>query len=373
MKTLKTLLATTCMVASSIGLSAQTASWSYGSNAATLNPATANLGIGLTATTANKLSLKTSSSTQNGLRIYNSTGSTLLLSHYNGGLSIGSSATPPAGGLYVAGNISLDNDMVIGKGNKQFIFHTQQDRPNDPPVVFIAPKLSNGTGFDWGKQITLKNDGSLLMSAGYFGIGTTNPAGRIHVNTGSGGTGIYLGQTDNPGGSNSPMILWDSRKGGAEYFFMMRQTGNALTIERATGTPSMWDGNMRLLYIQAQSGNVGIGTDTPDYKLDVKGTIRAREVVVNLNEGADFVFEEDYALRPLNEVSDFIIANKHLPEIPSAANMVEKGLDMGEFQIKLLQKIEELTLYIIEQDKRIIEQDSRIVEQGKKIMELEKK
>ena len=112
--------------------------------------------------------------------------------------------------------------------------------------------------------------------------------------------------------------------------------------------------------LNARGGNVGIGTTTPFYKLDVNGTIRAKEVLVNLNNGgADFVFEENYLLRPLNEVSDFIQANKHLPEIPSAADMVNNGLDMGEFQIKLLQKIEELTLYIIEQDKRIKELENK--------------
>ena len=98
-------------------------------------------------------------------------------------------------------------------------------------------------------------------------------------------------------------------------------------------------------------GNVGIGKD-PDYKLDVDGTIRAREVLVNLNEGADFVFDENYVLKPLDEVHRFIRANKHLPEVPSAADMVDNGLDMGEFQIKLLQKIEELTLYVIELEKK---------------------
>jgi hypothetical protein len=100
-------------------------------------------------------------------------------------------------------------------------------------------------------------------------------------------------------------------------------------------------------------GNVGIGRVNPYYKLDVSGIIRAHEVKVNTNSGADFVFDENYALKPLNEVSDFIQSNKHLPEIPSAADMIDNGLDMGEFQIKLLQKIEELTLYIIELNRKI--------------------
>ena len=107
-------------------------------------------------------------------------------------------------------------------------------------------------------------------------------------------------------------------------------------------------------------GSVGIGRPDPYYKLDVAGIIRAHEVKVNTNTGADFVFAEDYALRPLNEVSDFIQTNKHLPEIPSAADMVANGLDMGEFQIKLLQKIEELTLYVIEQDKQLKKQQEEI-------------
>jgi len=107
-------------------------------------------------------------------------------------------------------------------------------------------------------------------------------------------------------------------------------------------------------------GNVGIGRPDPYYKLDVVGIIRAHEVKVNTSPGADFVFNEDYTLKSLNEVSDFIQANKHLPEIPSAADMVNNGLDMGEFQIKLLQKIEELTLYVIEQDKQLKQQQKEI-------------
>ena len=69
--------------------------------------------------------------------------------------------------------------------------------------------------------------------------------------------------------------------------------------------------------------------------------------------GADFVFAEDYQLRPLSEVKAFIQENKHLPEIKSAQEMQEKGVGVNELQTQLLQKIEELTLYLIQQEERI--------------------
>jgi hypothetical protein len=99
-------------------------------------------------------------------------------------------------------------------------------------------------------------------------------------------------------------------------------------------------------------GRLGIGTFSPNYKLDVRGTIRANEIIVNTT-GADFVFADDYQLRPLSEVKAFIIENKHLPEIKSAQEMQENGVGINELQTQLLQKIEELTLYILQQEERI--------------------
>ena len=108
-------------------------------------------------------------------------------------------------------------------------------------------------------------------------------------------------------------------------------------------------------------GNVGIGTSSPQYKLDVYGTIRAREILVNLNGiGADFVFSPNYTLIPLGEVKKFINENKHLPEIPPAVEMYSSGINMSEMQIKLLQKIEELTLYVIEQEEKINELQQKL-------------
>ncbi|MEN2401773.1 hypothetical protein GKZ90_0018435 [Flavobacterium sp. MC2016-06] len=112
-------------------------------------------------------------------------------------------------------------------------------------------------------------------------------------------------------------------------------------------------------FIIKGNGNIGIGTINPLYRLDVIGTIRSREIKVDL-AGADFVFGDDYKLMPLNELENYLIINKHLPEIASAEEMQKNGVELGKLNNQLLQKIEELTLYSIEQNKKIEEQSKEI-------------
>ncbi|QXP60425.1 hypothetical protein [Olleya sp. HaHaR_3_96] len=101
------------------------------------------------------------------------------------------------------------------------------------------------------------------------------------------------------------------------------------------------------------NGNVGIGTTNNEaWKLAVNGNIRAKEIKVE-TEWADFVFNEDYKLPTLQEVENHIKENKHLKDIPSAKEVEENGIFLGEMDSKLLLKIEELTLYLIQQQKEI--------------------
>ena len=120
-----------------------------------------------------------------------------------------------------------------------------------------------------------------------------------------------------------------------------------------------------------KAGNVGFGTVSPTAKLDVNGTIRSKEVKIEATGWSDFVFDKNYQLPTLSEVESHISQHKHLPDIPSQAEVIEQGINVGEMQAKLLQKIEELTLYVIQQDKKIAEQNEKIAEQDKKIMEIE--
>ena len=100
------------------------------------------------------------------------------------------------------------------------------------------------------------------------------------------------------------------------------------------------------------TNNVGIGTTNPTQKLSVNGTIQAKEIVVNTG-WSDFVFDNNYKLRPLTEVEQFVKTNKHLPEIPSQKEVEKNGVQLGDISSKLLMKIEELTLYMIEMKEEI--------------------
>ncbi|WP_299212727.1 hypothetical protein [uncultured Aquimarina sp.] len=277
-----------------------------------------------------------------------------------------------------------------------------------------------------------KHKSILTLSALIMLVAFSTIQAQSVVTGSSGQNGLTLQLNSNPGGANSPYILFDAKNGGAGSIFMMRQETNTLSLNSYTSkwqnrkdvmtftntgrvgintasptieldvrgkahfrsgaldiafsTPSGRNGiifdsdngdnysrldifnvpnateSSRYFSLKYNSdshgitirkgGSVGIGTNAPgSYKLAVNGKVRAKEVVVETG-WADFVFEEDYNLPTLEEVENHIKENGHLKDIPSAKQVAKNGVSLGQMDSKLLQKIEELTLYLLEEHKK---------------------
>jgi len=117
---------------------------------------------------------------------------------------------------------------------------------------------------------------------------------------------------------------------------------------------------------------VGIGTATPKERLSVNGKIRAHEVKVEIENWPDYVFTNGYKSLTLPEIEAFIDQNGHLPGVPNAKSVLENGIALGEMNKVLLEKIEELTLHLIEKDKQLLTEKSLNQEQQKRLDAIER-
>ncbi|MCI9844633.1 tail fiber protein [Flavobacterium pectinovorum] len=240
---------------------------------------------------------------------------------------------------------------------------------------------------DWNHLINLRhsnleNNNQLQIASSYFendrlffrkfvrGLGSNNPV-WYELATRGGNTfngdqsingtiaisgSIRINESFSLGG-NDRIVNWSNFSYGS--YIDVNNSQNALRIRDKNNT-IMLEVNGSNNYF---TGNVGIGTTFPDQKLTVNGTIHSKEVIVDTNITPDYVFQkyytgkselkEDYVMPTLTEIENFTKKNNHLPGVPSAKEMQEKGISLGEMSNILLQKIEELTLYTIEQQKEL--------------------
>jgi hypothetical protein len=217
---------------------------------------------------------------------------------------------------------------------------------------------------------------------GNVGIGTTTPSGKFDVRlpivtNGIGTVGIfgYGGLTTN---RSFVFQQLGNVNTATQYFFLNGALGSSSVLGTPTFT-SLYtpifgfesdDNNLNILAMARGTnmaayramtitslGNIGIGTTNPGTnRLAVEGTVAARKVMITTTTPfPDYVFKKSYVLLPLDSLERYVRQNSHLPEIPSADSVQKNGLDIGTNQELLLKKIEELTLYVIAQQKELKE------------------
>lgn len=274
---------------------------------------------------------------------------------------VGVGTTSPQQQMHINGNT-----LISGSG-KALLFSTSASTTDGN---FGIKYTGSGLNF------YIPNNTNYLMyirNNGYVGIGTSSPTEKLEVSGNAKATNVTatsavqsstLTVTGNVtfnslAGSSSKILTVGSN--GLLSSADMSEVGDGMGNHIATTNLNLNGKNIvgatngtGGIYV-AQNGNVriGAGTANPTKALEVNGAIRSKEVLVEVANWSDFVFDKDYDLMTLNEVESYIKENGHLPDVPSAKEVKANGVEVGEMNAILLQKIEELTLYIIELEKKI--------------------
>jgi len=243
---------------------------------------------------------------------------------------------------YNSTNSSGDNRIVLGWGNHW------------AAAIGAYKETANTTGLKFFTEYgyNLPYERMRISATGNVGIGTTTPAEKLSVN---GNIGVIDGGSFEILSSNT--AVWANSK-ILTRGYSTQDYSELMVPGHVANTASL-----RLL----ANGNVGIGTPSPTEKLSVNGKIRAQEIKVETANWPDFVFAKEYKLPSLQQTEKHILANGHLPGIPSAAEVAKDGVELGEMNKKLLQKVEELTLHLIRQEKLLEQQLAKSTAQEVKL------
>jgi hypothetical protein len=270
-----------------------------------------------------------------------------------------------------------NNQLTLQSINKEAtvsLFTVISTNPTAPKYA-IKNKVNNDELIAYSVTNATNQDVFVVKGSGAVGIATANPQDKLQVGdnytklvigdasgslTGFGTSYIgfnisrqiagtdYLWQTEDDGAHDGGAVIYADILGGLRF--------STIPTVSNSGQTNIQDGRIKKntrLYIR-EDGNIGIGTEkVGGYKLSVDGFIRAREIDVNLSNWSDFVFYDDYVLKTLPELEAYITENKHLPDVPSEKEVLANGVSLGKMDAILLQKVEELTLYIIAMNKRI--------------------
>ena len=211
-------------------------------------------------------------------------------------------------------------------------------------------------GLMFSSMLSFAQASNTFPETGNVGIGTISPTTSLFISNANTNyaTTVTLRNTANNIAARTGLTLENDI--GKQTYFYKQASGNPdandIVLYSVEGRTRIYTGGIERFVIE-NSGNIGIGIRNAGEKLAVNGNIRAREIKVENVNWPDYVFAKDYQLPSLKETEKHIKDKGHLPDIPSAEEVKTNGLDLGEMNAKLLKKIEELTLHLIEQNKRI--------------------